>query len=99
MQRADIENVTVSSQSVINLNMSMSGTEDSAGKKQGFDPTIYPFFVDPNFNTVFNLTLSEGRWFDKNLPTDRHNYILNETSVASLGLSKAIYWTTLCRFR
>ena len=88
MQRADIENVTVSSQSVINLNMSMSGIASWAGKKQGFDPTIYPFFVDPNFNTVFNLTLSEGRWFDKNLPTDRRNYILNETSVASFGLLK-----------
>ncbi|HSZ32293.1 MAG TPA: ABC transporter permease, partial [Puia sp.] len=88
MQHAGIENVTVSSQSVINLNMSMSGIASWAGKKQSFDPAIYPFFVDPNFNTVFNLTLSEGRWFGKNLPTDRHNYILNETSVASFGLLK-----------
>ena len=88
LQHADIENVTVSSQSVINLSMSMSGIASWAGKKQGVDPAIYPFFVDPDFNTVFNLSLSEGRWFNKNLPTDRHNYILNETSATSFGLLK-----------
>lgn len=88
LQHANIENVTVSGQSLINLNMSMSGIANWVGKKQGYDPTVYPFFVDPDFNTVFNLTLSEGRWFDKNISTDRHNYILNETSVASFGLSK-----------
>jgi putative ABC transport system permease protein len=88
MQNANIENVTVSSQSVLDLKMSMAGIASWEGKKQGFEPTVYPFFVDPDFNTVFKLTLMEGRWFDKNISTDRHNYILNETSAASFGLSK-----------
>ncbi len=85
---SNIENVTVSSESIINLNLSMAGIASWIGKKPGFDPIVYPFMVDPDFNSVFRLKVIEGRWFNKAFVTDRHNYILNETSVEDFGLLK-----------
>ena len=83
-----IENTTVSNEGIQNIGMGMAGVIDWAGKKAGNDPVIAFLPVDPDFRNMFKLQLVEGRWYDANNTSDEHNYILTETTVATLGLQK-----------
>jgi len=83
-----IENITVSNETIQNIGMSMGGIADWAEKKTGEEPVITLLSVDADFRKVFKLQLKEGRWYDPDNATDRHNYILTETTVAKLGLKK-----------
>ncbi len=92
-----IENITVSNDAIQNLKMSWGGgIMDWAGRSKTDNKPFTPLLVDPDFNKLFKLELKEGRWFQENNLNDRHNYILNETAVAELGLKKTIYRPVLC---
>jgi putative ABC transport system permease protein len=88
LKQTGIEQVTVVSGSILNLGFSMGGIADWDGKAPGFDPMIYPVAVDAEFRKIFQLQLKEGRWFDPDNIRDKHNYVLNETSVATFGLHR-----------
>ncbi len=85
-----ISNVTVSNDAIQNLRMSMGGIADWQGKQPNVDPLITPLSVDADFRDIFKLELKEGRWFEQGSLADRHNYILNETAVAEMGLQKPV---------
>lgn len=87
-KEAAIENTTVSNEAIQNISMSMSGIIDWAGKKKDDNPNITLLSVDADFRKMFQLQLAEGRWYDANNTSDRHNYILTETTIAALGLKK-----------
>ncbi len=81
-----IENATITSGSVINIMMAMSGVVDWEGKAPGLDPMVSVMSVDEDFRKIFQLQLTEGRWFQPDNIQDKHNYILNETAIATFGL-------------
>jgi putative ABC transport system permease protein len=83
-----IENTTVSNEGIQNITISMGGIIDWVGKKPGDEPSVSLLSVDADFRNMFKLQLSEGRWYDADNASDRHNYILTETTVAALGLKK-----------
>ena len=83
-----IENVTVSNDAIQNLKMSMGGIADWTGRKSDMQPNITPLAVDVDFRNIFKLELKEGRWFQPDNINDKHNYILNETAIAELGIKK-----------
>ena len=84
-----IENVTISNDAIQNIKMGIGGGMDWDGKTTiTKDKAFTPLSIDPDFNKIFKLELKEGRWFQENNLSDRHNYILNETAVKELGLKK-----------
>ncbi|HMH33416.1 MAG TPA: ABC transporter permease [Puia sp.] len=83
-----IEQATFTSGSIINTQLSMSGIVNWDGKGSDFDPLVFPLGVDVDFLKTFQLQLIEGRWFQAGNTADKHNYILNETAVTTLGIRK-----------
>ncbi len=84
---AGVGNVTVTSDFIHNIQVSIGGNIDWVGKKEDAETVIYtPLLADSDFNKIFKLQLKEGRWFRENDPGDRKNYILNETAVRELNL-------------
>lgn len=88
LANSSIENVTITSGSIINILMSMGGVVSWDGKDADFNPTVSVMSVDPDFRKIFHLQLIEGRWFQSGNLQDRHNYILNETAIETFGLHK-----------
>ncbi|HTS42753.1 MAG TPA: ABC transporter permease [Puia sp.] len=88
MKHPAVQLVTVSDGPIFNLPLSMGGIADWTGRDKNDQALITPLSVDSDFRKIFHLTLKEGRWFDPNSISDKHNYILNETAVAEFGLKK-----------
>jgi putative ABC transport system permease protein len=81
-----IENATITSGSVINIQMSMSGIVSWDGKDPDFNPSVSVISVDPDFREIFPLQIKEGRWFEPGNISDKHSYILNETALETFGI-------------
>jgi len=77
---------TLASQSPVNLTNTNAGSADWEGHDTSFRPTIFRLSADENFNTVLQLQLQQGRWFQPGSSLDRHNFILNETAVSDFRL-------------
>lgn len=45
--------------------------------------------VEPEAKNIFNVQIVSGRWFN-NQASDRKNYIINETAVATLGIHQPV---------
>jgi putative ABC transport system permease protein len=67
--------------SVVQITSSNSGSADWDGHDSSFSPTVYQVNADEDYAGVLHLQMAKGRWFDARQPTDRHNFILNETAV------------------
>ncbi|HLI92983.1 MAG TPA: ABC transporter permease, partial [Puia sp.] len=79
---ADISGVAVGSDgSVVQINSSNSGSADWDGHDSSFRPTVFQANVDEDYASVLQLKMAQGRWFDRRYPTDKHNFIVNETAV------------------
>lgn len=85
-----IEQVTMASGNIVNLNSSNSGSADWDGHDPGFVPTVFQLSADPDFQKTFGLTLQEGRWFEPGNQSDEHNFILNETAVSQFNIRKPV---------
>jgi len=88
LSRRGVENVSVASEPVINVSSRMSGDADWEGRPENFNPPISPLNADVNYYKIFNLRMIEGKWFQSN--TDETGFILNETAVRQLNLSKPL---------
>ncbi|MEJ7684814.1 MAG: FtsX-like permease family protein [Segetibacter sp.] len=86
LSNTSIENTTITSGSVINIMMAMSGVVDWEGKAPDLDPMVSVMSADADFRKIFKLQLTEGRWFHQNDIQDKNSYILNETAIATFGL-------------
>ena len=57
------------------------------------DQTPYPFpyfQTDANYQGVFKYKVVEGRWFSKNLASDKDAIILNEAAVRKMGFTEPL---------
>ncbi len=63
------------------------GNEISWEGKSG-DETILMdmYFADYDYLKTYELTLLEGRWFSREYPTDKNNYVLTESAVKLMNL-------------
>ncbi|WP_031525977.1 ABC transporter permease [Dyadobacter crusticola] len=90
LAESSIADVTIASQSIVQINSSTSGSYDWDGRPKDFAPTVAQIVVEDNFQKMFGLKLAEGRWFEANRVTDQGNVILNETAVKKLNLKQPV---------
>jgi putative ABC transport system permease protein len=83
-----IDRITVCSDAIQDIKMSMGGIADWTGKKPDAQPNITPLSVDVDFRKIFNLQMEEGRWFRSDNEEGKHGYILNQSAIAELGIEK-----------
>ncbi|RIV24892.1 ABC transporter permease [Fibrisoma montanum] len=85
-----VAGVTSANQPIVDMKSMHSGSLKWAGKRDDFKPTVSQFSVEPETRSVFNLKLTQGRWFSRDMKLDTANVILNETAVKSLGLKAPV---------
>lgn len=90
LSESSIADVTISSQSIVQINSSTTGSYDWDGRPKDFNPMVSQLAVESNFQSMFGLKIVEGRWFDDNRTTDKQNVVLNETAVKKLMLKKPV---------
>jgi putative ABC transport system permease protein len=81
------------------------GLTQSLGPVVGFDPSsdvdwdgkdpsekivLYQCFVDYAYLDIFKIDLTEGRFFSKEISSDKSNFLLNETAVRVTGMDSPI---------
>lgn len=87
---AGIAGVASASQSIAYVSSFHTGNLKWEGKPDDFTPKVSQFSVDPELQSVFDLKLTSGRWFRRDMKLDTANVILNETAVAALGLKPPV---------
>jgi putative ABC transport system permease protein len=90
MGETSVADVTVSSQSIVQISSSSSGSYEWNGRPKDFIPTVFQIAVEDNFQKMFDLKMKEGRWFASNSIADNGNVVLNETAVKKLNLPKPV---------
>lgn len=78
--------VVRSSQPLVSIRSTHSGSLDWDGRSPDFQPSVAQLLVDMNFGEMFKLDMAEGRWFSGKLLTDTANVVINETAVRTFGL-------------
>jgi len=89
-QSSDIKEVTKSNGYIVNFPSTHNGSLDWDGRDKDFNPTVAPMSVANNYQSFYNLKLSQGRWFDSANESDFNNYILNESAVKHFAIEKPI---------
>ena len=82
--------VSVASESIVHLASINVGSADWDGHDTSFQPSIWQLSADEDYKDVMQVQLQTGRWFDPKLPTDKHNFILNETAINELNIHKPV---------
>ncbi|REA57888.1 ABC transporter permease [Dyadobacter luteus] len=90
LTESSIADVTVASQSIVQIGSSTTGSYDWNGRPKDFNPTVSQIAVEDNFHKLFDVKIKEGRWFEPNSITDQSNVVLNETAVRKLNLPKPV---------
>jgi putative ABC transport system permease protein len=90
LNESSIADVTVASQSIVQINSSSTGSYDWNGRPKDFNPTVSQLAVEDNFQKMFGLKVKEGRWFAPNSIADANNVVLNETAVKKMNLPKPV---------
>jgi len=61
------------------------------GKAQGDGSQFFPVTVDPEFLTVFRVSMAEGRFFSREFPTDAtDSVVLNQTAARVMGMTSPL---------
>lgn len=90
LSRTSIEGASAASESIVQVGSASSGEADWDGHDTTFTPVIYQLSADEDYNKLLQLQMQQGRWFDAQQPTDRHNFILNETAIGELNIRKPV---------
>lgn len=90
MSHSSVADVTLSSQSIVQINSSSTGSYDWDGRPKDFNPTVSQIAVEDNFERMFELKITQGRWFEPGRVADKDHVVLNETAVKKLGLRKPV---------
>ncbi|HWB93620.1 MAG TPA: FtsX-like permease family protein, partial [Puia sp.] len=85
-----ITGVSFASQSIVGLGSSNTGSAKWDGKDPDFNPQVFQLVADEAFKTTMQLEMALGRWFDPLQPTDRHNFILNQTAVNEFDIRQPV---------
>ncbi|WP_428654423.1 ABC transporter permease [Runella sp.] len=86
LNESSVEDVTISSQNIVEIKSSHSGSLDWDGRPADFQPTVAQISVEPNYQKMFNLKMADGRWFAENSTADQENVVLNEAAVKKFKL-------------
>jgi putative ABC transport system permease protein len=84
-QQGGVLGVSRSSQPLVSINSTHSGSLDWDGRAPDFQPSVAQLMVDMNFGEMFKLKIAEGRWFSEKLLTDTANVIINQTAARTFG--------------
>ncbi|MBA2249032.1 MAG: ABC transporter permease [Chitinophagaceae bacterium] len=87
--KSGITAVSTGGSEIENVGNSSSGNADWDGRDTTFNPTISRLSVDEDFQKMFALRLESGQWFRPG-NADQHNFILNETAVATFNMHKPL---------
>jgi fumarate reductase subunit D len=90
LSRSSIEGASAASESIVRVGITSSGEADWDGHDTAFTPVIYQLSADEDYNKLLHLQLQQGRWFDAQQATDRHNFILNETAIGELNIHQPV---------
>lgn len=90
LEKNMIQSVSIAQSGIIDNNNMSSGGFDWNGRKKDFDPPFLRLSADVEFHKMFHLELAEGRWYRDHDKADEHGFILNETAVKDLQLSKPV---------
>ncbi|WP_149240055.1 ABC transporter permease [Dyadobacter sp. 32] len=90
LNESSVADVTVASQSIVQISSSSTGSYDWNGHPKDFNPTVSQLAVEDNFRKMFGLKMKEGRWFAPNGIADASNVVLNETAVKKMNLPKPL---------
>jgi len=85
-----ISSVSFAGQSIVGLISSNTGSANWDGKDPDFTPEVFQLVADETFKTTTQLEMAQGRWFDPRQPTDRHNFILNETAIDQFDIRRPV---------
>ncbi|WP_080239824.1 ABC transporter permease [Spirosoma rigui] len=77
-------------ESVVDHGNTTSGGVDWDNRDPDFQPGYVHYGVDPDFQSIMKFTFVQGRWFDKRLPSDKDNTVLNEAAVRQFGLTPPV---------
>jgi ABC-type antimicrobial peptide transport system permease subunit len=85
--RTEIVNISINNGTIHNIKWQSKGGFDWNGRADDYNPPINVIQADENFMEVYNLQLTDGRWFEH---TDRQNFILNETAIRELHIQEPV---------
>lgn len=88
LNESSVEDVTISSQNIVEIKSSHSGSLDWDGRPEDFQPTVSQLSVEPNYQKMFGLKMASGRWFAENSTADQENVVLNEAAVKKFKLKQ-----------
>jgi ABC-type antimicrobial peptide transport system permease subunit len=90
LAESSIEAITTASQNIVDIKSTHSGSLDWDGRPEDFQPTVSQISVEHNYEKVFGLKMSSGRWFEENNATDKDNVILNEAAVKKFNIKEPV---------
>ena len=90
LSQMSIADATISTQSIVQIGSSTSGSNDWNGRPKDFVPNLYMVGVESNFQSMFGIKIKEGAWFAPNSKADINNVVLNETAVKKLNLRQPV---------
>ena len=72
--------------------LGLRGTEnvDWEGKDPTAEFMIFSDVGDYDFLKTFGIKMAEGRFYSREFPTDRDNFVVNETAIKKMGLDSPI---------
>jgi len=90
LAQSSIESVIAVNQPLVNLGSMCTECADWEGRNPTFNPQLAQLSTDDDFFKTMQPQMLEGRWFQKDRTTDKHNFILNETAIKELNIKKPI---------
>ncbi|MEJ7586261.1 MAG: ABC transporter permease [Ferruginibacter sp.] len=87
--QSNIEMVSTSSQSVINIGSMCTECADWPGRDTAFNPKITQLSADGDFQNTMQLHMQEGNWFAHG-DVEGKGFILNETAVKDFNLQQPV---------
>jgi len=60
------------------------------GKSEGANVPMDFMFVDENYLKTYGMRMAEGRFFSKDLPSDKKNFVVNEAAVRAMNLQDPV---------
>ena len=90
LSNPSIAAVSFAGGSIVGMGNSNEGSASWDGKDPKFVPVVFQFGADENFKKITGLEMQQGRWFDLGQPTDKHNFILNETAIKQFNIRRPV---------
>ncbi|MEM6316023.1 MAG: ABC transporter permease [Bacteroidota bacterium] len=94
----EFEGVAMTNGSLVQINSSTAGNLDWDGKPADESAPIFTLQADESLLSVFDLQMTDGRWFDKALASDKNNVIINEAAAATYDFPRPLVGSTI-KFR